>query len=285
MPARTSKIPRLIAVDLDGTLLDPRGEPHAVDLRALRAAQAEGVTVTIVTGRLYSGTRLSAERIGLRGPVGCADGSHVVSAADHATLLHHGLRGDHALSVRDILLRHGAAGFLFAGDAIVHDDGGEPFLPYVRNWSNDLRRADKLGEHALWRSEDGITAVVAVGTEEQIALTYDGVQTKLGEAAQVVRFPIRRVPGIWGLVARAAGGTKGSALTWIADHHGMHIGETVCVGDWYNDTPMLAVAGRAFAMGHAPDDVKQIATDVLDETNENGGGIARVIHEVFGIRG
>lgn len=242
------------------------------------------MTVSIVTGRLYSGTRLSAERIGLRGPVGCADGSHVVSAADHSTLFHHGIRGDHALVVRDVLLRHGAAGFLFAGDAIVHDDVGVPYLSYVRTWSNDVRRADRLGDHDLWRADDGITALVAVGTEEQIARTHDDLESRLGEAGQVVKFAIRRVPGVWGLVARAAGGTKGSALKWIAEHHGMHIDETVCVGDWYNDTPMLAVAGRAYAMGHAPDDVKQTATDVLEETSELGGGIARVIKDVFGIR-
>ena len=80
------------------------------------------------------------------------------------------------------------------------------------------------------------------------------------------------------------GGTKGSALAWIAQHHGLHIDETVCVGDWHNDVPMLSVAGRSFAMGHAPEDVKSAATDVLDETSEHGGGIARIVSDVFGVR-
>jgi hydroxymethylpyrimidine pyrophosphatase-like HAD family hydrolase len=50
-----------------------------------------------------------------------------------------------------------------------------------------------------------------------------------------------------------------------------------------NDVPMLEVAGRSFAMGHAPDEVKSIATDVLEETAEQGGGVARAIEAVFGI--
>ena len=255
-----------------------------MDVRALHAAAAAGVTVSIITGRLYSGTRASAERIGVRGPVGCADGSHVVNAADHATLVHHGLRGAHSLSMRDSLMRHGAAGFLFAGDAIVHDAAGEVYLGYVRTWSNDVRRAEKLSEHDLWHADDGITAVVALGSEDQIARTHAEIERELPEAAQVVKFSIKRVAGLWGLVARAAGGTKGSALQWIATHHGFDLDECVCVGDWFNDVPMLSVAGRSFAMGHAPDEVKKVATDVLEETSEHGGGIARVITEVFGVR-
>src|SRR5580704_15106699 len=106
---RSSHRYKLLAVDLDGTLLDLRGTPHPRDVNALRALARAGVHLTILTGRLYSGTRSSAEIIGVTGPVGCADGSHVVRASDHRTLLHHGLRGPSALLVRDALARNGAA--------------------------------------------------------------------------------------------------------------------------------------------------------------------------------
>src|SRR5262245_57824318 len=100
---------KLIAVDLDGTLLDHAGAPHERDVLALQAALDHGITVSIVTGRLYSGTRATAERLGLRGPVACADGSHLVRAGDHTTLVHHAIRGADALAMRDGLLAHGAA--------------------------------------------------------------------------------------------------------------------------------------------------------------------------------
>jgi Cof subfamily protein (haloacid dehalogenase superfamily) len=277
----------LLAVDLDGTLLDTAGRPHERDLRALRAAIDAGVTVTIVTGRLYSGTRPSAQALGLRGPVACADGSHLVRAHDHETLLHHGIRGSAAAAVRESLVAHGAAGFLFVRERIIHDAGGDPFVDYVRLWSSDIQRILDLGSHQAWEDvgdADGVTAVVAVGTAEQIARTCEGMRLGAGDAAQVVSFPIRRVEGMWGLVARGAGGTKGSALHWIADHHGIPRDETACVGDWLNDIPMLRVAGRSYAMGQAPDEVKKHASVVLTETSETGGGIARVVEEAFGVR-
>jgi hydroxymethylpyrimidine pyrophosphatase-like HAD family hydrolase len=70
----------------------------------------------------------------------------------------------------------------------------------------------------------------------------------------------------------------------VAAHYGCTIEETVCVGDWLNDVSMFGVAGRSFAMGQAPDEVKRAASVVLAETSEQGGGIARVVEEVFEIR-
>jgi Cof subfamily protein (haloacid dehalogenase superfamily) len=282
--SRRPKPYKLLAVDLDGTLLDLQGRPHERDVRALRALARSGVPVSILTGRLYSGTRPSAMALGLEGPVGCADGSHVVNVADHTTLVHHGLRGDFALRLRDSIERNGPAAFLFAQDAIVHDALGESYLTYVRTWSDDVRSAARVTEHPFWTSDGGVTAVVAIGTAEQIYGTGEDIQRDVGDAAQVAMFPIKRVPGAWGLIARAAGGTKGSALRFLAEHHNVALDETVCVGDWLNDLSMFAVAGRSYAMGQAPENVKRAATVVLSETSELGGGISRAIEEAFGIR-
>lgn len=279
---RPSK-PSLLAVDLDGTLLSPSGLPHPEDVRALRALAKAGVHVSILTGRLYSGTRATVDALGLLGPVGCVDGSHVVDASTHTTLFHHGLRGEHAIALRNGMAESGSATFLFARDAVVHDKAGEPYLNYVSTWSTDLRKAKRVVEHELWTAEDGVTAVVAVGTPFQIGRAVDAIHRTLADVAQVATFPLRGSAELWGMVARAAGGTKGTALTWLADHHGLAMEETVCVGDWLNDVSMFGVAGRSFAMGQAPHEVKQAATDVLEETDETGGGIARVVERVFGV--
>jgi Cof subfamily protein (haloacid dehalogenase superfamily) len=277
--------PKLLAVDLDGTLLDTRGQPHACDVAAIRTAVAAGVRVTIVTGRLYSGTRAVAEILGLRGAVGCADGSHVVHAGDHATLLHVGLRDAEARLLRDMLARARVATFVFSQDAIGHDLAGAPYVDYVSTWSKDVRIAPDVFEHELWSAGEGITAAVALGTREQIDAVVGDLARDLPQAALAAHFPMRRGAhaGMWAIIVRAAGSTKGTAVRWIADHEKVALEETVCVGDWVNDVPMFEVAGRSFAMGQAPDEVKAKATDVLEETAENGGGVARAIEQAFGI--
>jgi HAD superfamily hydrolase (TIGR01484 family) len=277
---------RLLAIDLDGTLLDLNGRPHEEDVRAVRAALAAGVSVSIVTGRLYSGTRPAAEILGLRGAVGCADGSHVVDAGHHGTLLHLGVRGKEATLLRGALSRANLSTFVFAKDAIGHDARGAEFLVYISTWSNDIRHAKDVYEHELWGAEDGLTAVVALGSLEQVTQAEEELRRDLSDAVFVVKFPLRRGPhvGTWAIMARASGGTKGTAVRWISEREGIRLEDTVAVGDWINDLPMFDVAGRSFAMGQAPDEVKSRATDVLTENAETGGGVARAIAEAFGIR-
>ena len=197
------------------------------------------------------------------------------------TLVHRGIRGRAADRLRESLERNDLVAFLFAEDAIVHDERGADYLPYVRTWSTDLRYAHRVTEHALWDSKDGMTAVVALGREASVGRTVADIQRDTTESMQVAMFPFRRDAEHWGMVARASGGTKGTALDWIANHYGVAIEETVAVGDWLNDVAMLSCAGRSFAMGQAPDEVKSIATDVCTRTIETGGGIAEAIERAF----
>jgi Cof subfamily protein (haloacid dehalogenase superfamily) len=278
--------PELLAVDLDGTLLDPAGHPHARDVRAIRAALAAGVRVSLVTGRLYSGTRAFVEILGLTGAIGCADGSHVVHARDHSTLLHLGVRGDHARRLRGTFARAGVATFVFARDAIGHDLSGAPFVDYVATWSRDVRPTASVYEHELWEAEEGVTAVVALGTEDEMRGVAADLERQLPGILVAAVFPMRRGahPGRWAMIVRAAGGTKGTAIRWIARHEGVPLEQTVCVGDWINDVPMFEAAGRSFAMGQAPDEVKAKATDVMTVTSEEGGGVALAVEKAFGIQ-
>jgi Cof subfamily protein (haloacid dehalogenase superfamily) len=281
--ARAAKGPfKLLAIDLDGTLLDHQGKPNDDDVTALRKLRARGVHVTILTGRLYSGTRPTAELLGIEGPVGCADGSHIVRVQGTKTLFHHGIRGQAAGKLRSSLERNDLIAFLFAEDAIVHDDKGADYLPYVKTWSTDLRYAKRITDHELWDSQGGMTAVVALGREANVGRTVADIHREAADSMQVAMFPFRRDGEQWGMVARASGGTKATALEWVAAHYGVAVSETVCVGDWLNDLPMLKAAGRSFAMGQAPDDVKAAATDVLDRTIAMGGGIAEAIGKAFG---
>jgi hydroxymethylpyrimidine pyrophosphatase-like HAD family hydrolase len=76
------------------------------------------------------------------------------------------------------------------------------------------------------------------------------------------------------MIVRAAGIDKGTAIDWLCQHYGVAPEETVAVGDWLNDVPMLRRVGRGFAMAQAPDEVKAVASDVLKADAFGGGGLA-----------
>lgn len=270
---------RILALDLDGTLLAPGDGIDARDLAAIERVQADGVVVTIVTGRLYSGSRATALRARMAGPVACVDGSRIVDARDDSSLLHRGLAGADAEALRLVLERHGAASFLFAEDAIVFDDAGSPYMHYVSSWSPNVSQVARVTEHPFWVCERGILAAVALAPERDIRAAVGELGEVLGDRALVLSFPVKRFPDQHALIVRAAGTTKGTAVTWLAEHHGCTAEDVVVVGDWLNDIPMFQTAGRSFVMAHAPEAVKVHATDCLEGTL--GGGVAEAIDRAW----
>jgi Cof subfamily protein (haloacid dehalogenase superfamily) len=273
---------KLLALDVDGTLLRRDGSIHPLDSSAIGRLRESGVLVTIVTGRLYSGTQHVARAVGLTGPVACVDGSHIVDLADDRGLHHATISGKDAALLREVIGRHGPASFLFADDVIVHDAGGAPYIHYVRTWSTKVDRVDRVAEHPSWEHERGLMAVVALGPEAGIRTAVAEIEERLCHAARVVSFPVARI-GMFAMMIRAAGSTKGTAIEWLARYHGFTPADVVAVGDWLNDVPMFQVAGRSFVMGQAPPSVKATATDTLAADCFRGGGVAEAVWRAWGI--
>ncbi|KYF67778.1 HAD family hydrolase [Sorangium cellulosum] len=271
---------KLLALDVDGTLVRRDGSIHEDDLLAIQRLQAAGVPVSIATGRLYSGTREVARRVGIVGPIACVDGSHIVHTEGDAHLYSRTISGVEAALLRSITERHATASFLFAQDSIVHDATGAPHVHYVRGWSSAIAEVERVSSHPYWEHEHGLLGLVAIGTEPQVMAAVEEVRSELGQAVFVVSFPL--LHDVFAMLVRAAGPTKGTAIAWLAEHYQCSPSDVVVVGDWLNDLPMFEVAGRSFAMGQAPENVKQAATDRLDADGLLGGGIAEAIRRAFG---
>lgn len=269
-------MPGLFATDLDGTLLDRSGEIHASDRRAIAELVRRGVVVTIVTGRMYSGTRGVARSLQLGGPICCLDGSAIVRVEGDHHLVSRSIAREAGRALRAAVAGGGPAVFVLGRDEIVHDASGAPFVPFLQTWSPEISQVDDVAASRHWEADSGVTGLIALGSEAEIESLARGIAGAVGDLVAPVTFAVRREEflGRWAMVARAAGATKGSALEWIAASHGVEMGEVVAVGDWMNDVSMFRVAGRSFAMGHAPDDVKAAATDQLRADATTGGGIA-----------
>ena len=221
---------KLLATDLDGTLLDRSGAIHERDRRAIAELQRRGVAVTIVTGRMYSGTRDLARGLLLDGPIGCLDGSAIVAVREDRHLVSRALAGEAGRVLRATLAGGSPAVFILGHEEIFHDARGVPFTQYVRGWTSRVTRIDGVTAAPHWETEAGVAGVIAVGTKEEIEALVSGLAPAAALVAPVA-FPVSRdgFAGHWAMVARAAGATKGSALQWIAAHHGIDVSEVVTV--------------------------------------------------------
>ncbi len=271
---------RLLALDLDGTLLRDDGRVDERDIAAIRAVRAGGVTVTIVTGRLQSGAAGAAEACEIAGPIACVEGSHLVNVTTGATLAHHPMSPELTALLRSTFGAHGLASFVFEAAAIHHDVAGEPFASYVRTWSPNLRVVEEVLAEHVW--DGGPLAAVAIGDAESVAAAHAVLRAHAARLFSV-SFPVGACPGKHAVLVRAAGPTKGTALAELCAAAGCTVADAVAVGDWVNDVPMFEVAGRSFVMGNAPDAVRAKASDVLVRPAGAGGGIAEAIRRAWDI--
>lgn len=225
---------------------------------------------------MYSGTREIAHSIGVSGAVGCLDGSQVVDASDDSDLSTHPIAIEAADPLLDALEEYGPATFLFAQDEVLHDERGDPFLSFVGIWSRRTVRLPNVFDREWFTESRAVAALVSLGSEDQILGAAESIYERVRGHVQIGFFNLTRseIGAAMGMVVRAAGVDKATALVRIARHYGVSLKETVAVGDWVNDVTMLRAAGRSFAMAQAPDEVKQAATDVLDADASGGGGIA-----------
>lgn len=258
---------RLVATDLDGTLLDPTGAVHPRTAAAVTAAREAGIHVVPVTGRPPHGVWDIATAAGL-GPLGvCANGGATIDLTAFEVLetrtLPHDIAVRLATAARQatpgILLAvdvAGAPGGTGAGAAFWHEPG---FFAPGTDWDETvLEVADvpaALGSDCfkLVARVPGMPAPDLITHLERVIGTEGHVTTS----------------GLDWVEINAAGVTKAYAMDGVCDRLGVGVDEVVAVGDNFNDLPLLAWAGTAMAPGNAVGEVLAAVDRVLPSNGDH----------------
>lgn len=268
---------RLLALDLDGTLVGAAGTLDTRDARAIERAQRAGVVVTLATGRLAPSAIPVARLLGLEAPLICADGAALVCPQSGAILDATHLAPAALAALLDAAEAHALAPFVFLADAILGDVSGAPHAHLVSAWSSKV----VLDACFDGRAREGAVMALGVGPRGAIEAARDAIEGRdasmdlsafdLGEGAA------------WALRAAPRGVGKHVALARLAAHLGVQREDVAAVGDWLNDLTMLSWAGRSFAMGHSPASVREAAGCVLEATAQTGGGVQEALARWMGI--
>lgn len=224
---------------------------------------------------MYSGTRHLLSELCIRGPVGCVDGSQIVDGASGALLASFpisvgGLKFASAkIRARDLV------SFVFVGDRLYSDRSGARFARYTAAWTPEQVQIDDVLDVARWNGSDPVSGLLCLGSEHAVKACAEDLEQSASDFVLVLTFPMPfgPLPRTWGMLVRAANVSKGSAIRWIAQYHGVGLEQTIAIGDWLNDIPMLRIAGRSFAMAQSEASVKAVASDVLEANDVRGAAI------------
>ena len=272
---------RLLALDLDGTLLRPRGGIDPRDVDAVHRAVEAGITVTIATGRIATGALETARALGMRAPIVCAEGALIVDPA-HGAVIERQVLPAHAVeSLLATLDAHDLRPFWFTHDEVHGEEAGAAHLDYVNAWSPRVTLHATLRGSTVWARRDEVAMAIGVGDRAAVEAAHARVTEDQAGTLTALAFPVFRADA-WTLLARNAAVDKAVGLARVAALLGIDRAEVAVVGDWLNDVPMFRWAARSFVMGQAPPEVAVHATDRLAATHRTGGGVAEAIAKLLG---
>ncbi|MFD7375896.1 HAD family hydrolase [Streptomyces mirabilis] len=261
---------KLVATDLDGTLLRSDETVSERTREALAAVTAAGAAHIVVTGRAVPWTRHILDDLGYEGLAVCGQGAQVYDAGEHRLLTSVTLDRQLAglalakieAEVGPLLLaasRDGLDGEVLVGPGYRRQDGSLPVVP-IRDatdlWSAPLNKV--YVQHPTL-SDDELAAVAAKVAGGLVGVTVAG-------AGIVEILPL--------------GLSKATGLSLAARRLGVKAADTIAFGDMPNDIPMFAWAAHSVAMANAHDELKAVADEVTSSNEEDG--IAVVLERMLG---
>ncbi len=256
---------RVIALDLDGTLLTSEKKILPESIQALSEARAAGVEILIVTGRHHSAIHPFYQALQLTAPAICCNGTYLYDYQQKQVLENDPMSVEQTEKVIQRLADEGIKGLLYADNAMLYEQPtphvirtqawGEtlpveqrPVFTQVDSLADAAHRSDKLWKFAL--SHDNIPQLQnfaqKIAAEAQVTCEWSWV-----DQVDIAR----------------QGNSKGKRLAqWLATR-GLSMQDVIAFGDNYNDLSMLETAGLGVAMGNADDEIKARAGWVIGDNN------------------
>jgi hydroxymethylpyrimidine pyrophosphatase-like HAD family hydrolase len=267
--------PRLLALDIDGTLLNSDREVSPRTRAAIHAARSAGVRLVLVTGRRLPSARRVAGSLGGDVAVIAHNGALVEEAS--RLLVSRPLDRAEARLAVEIGLAGGAEPVVHCGAGgegrILVRQGARRshhVLYYLERAAADLRQVSDLPT-AVAAEEPML--VMFGGACREMALTRQALAGALGGRARVERsvYPAKDLEILEVLDARV---TKSAAVAWLQSRWGIAPEQTLAIGDNWNDREMIRAAGIGYLMGNADPDLRRLGLSVLPCNDDDGVAVA-----------
>ncbi len=252
---------RLVAFDLDGTLL---GRDLVLSDRvraAITAMQDRGIHGCIVTGRMFAATLPYVQELRFDAPVVCYQGAAIFDPQSGRRIFDRSLA---APITTDLIA--------FAAERDLHLQLYKDDRYYVVAENANSALYARLSGIApivvpslsVAFAESAATKAVIVAQPLQAASFAEELRAHFGPRAYVTR----SYPEFVEILSPEV--DKGSALAFVAEYMGVPVAETMAIGDSWNDRPLLKAAGFGVAMGNAPEELREVAQAVVGTVANDG---------------
>ena len=262
---------KLIAVDIDDTLLNRKKEISPITKAALLQAQENGVKVAVASGRLPYGVRPFAEQLEVfryGGYYMGFNGGAIMNSRDELIGKCY-LDSKYIEPVYDILRPANVTTMVHKGAKIYADNKVNDYTHIESDVIGlPLNVVDDLPSFIDW----DIHKFLIAGDPAELKQLEQQLLHALGDEVDIY------LSAPWFLEVMPKDANKGEGLKKICDDAGIDIRDAVAFGDSFNDIFMIKAAGTGIAMGNAEDALKEVADRVTDDCDRDG--IAKALEEL-----
>lgn len=251
---------KLIAIDIDDTLINDDKEVTPATQRALEQAVAQGIVVTLATGRAYASAQAIARQTGLNVPIITYQGALVKNLLDEQVLYERYVPVEAADKLFQYCIQHDLHLQTYIDDKLYSREDNDKIKDYTA-----LNRTPYYVEPDFKKLVDQPTPKMLIIDEPSF---LDELAPKLRELLGDQVHITKSKPNFLEIMHHE--GTKGHALKFLSAHFGCTPSDCIAVGDSWNDHEMLEAAGLGVAMGNAIPALKEIADYVTLSNNEDG---------------
>jgi 5-amino-6-(5-phospho-D-ribitylamino)uracil phosphatase len=263
---------RLLALDVDGTLLDPDGKLRPAVQQAVAAVQQHGVRVVLCTGRRFRTALPLAQQLQLRDPVVVHNGA-LVKDLRSGTTLHQSYMSLDTYAEALTLLRQCGGPMVYVDafheDVDILTEGLESAHPFQRTYLQDNLAHCRIVQDIDTPPSYGVLMMSVMADEAHLRVLRPQIQQSLAGRARVNLLINKNYQG-YILEILHPTVSKWDALHRLARREGIATEEIMAVGDDENDLDMIRHAGLGVAMGNAAETVKAVADFITASNAEDG---------------
>lgn len=269
---------KLLCMDMDGTLLNTRGEISKKNLDTIKKAHDKGVKVTICTGRIFTSARYFADLIGIKVPIIATNGSYI-REKDRDEIIYKAVLGKRKCEEVLKVLRkykiypHFNSPSTVFTEKIIYSSQSYANMnkKLPRNRQIDIQIVDNW-DMIFDKYEDEILKCICIDEDiEKVKEAKKELKSNL--ELEVVSSNKNNFE------VMNKGVSKGRAVEVLAGFYKIKQEEIMCIGDNENDLSMIKYAGTGVAMGNAEEFIKEAADYVT--SNNDDDGVAKAIDELI----
>jgi len=258
---------KLVVFDLDGTLLNSKGQIGSDTKNCVKELRKQGVKFSFATKRLFSAVEQYASELQLDVPIINLDGALIQKYPEKIIHYESYVKERHVLNAIDLADKFLLKLALCHSEAIYYTEYNQA-MPYIlESYGAIFKEVDDYSRY----TKKTLEVIIASDQKDAMKHVHSKLGFPFGFGLDVNFFKSHQREAQYFIEIRRSGSSKGKGLVRLMKHLDIGVKDTAVICDWYNDVSLFETGALKIAVANAVPEIKRMADYITQRTNEEDG--------------